>query len=204
MLDDGIKRRNVAVAVSLVVLAVFGFLGFSCSNISTWATALLVIGLLFDGAGALIIVGPELSNLEKFWQDEQKAQLRTNLQQGRNTLFANDSLSPSETGFKQVSETIISRTTQTSVPNKITIGGRLGGGNQVAFVHSNNNDDIGAPQIVDEWLSERIDRLQQQARERMISDGAKVLAVGFTLQLIAVVIQRVGVVRELLLALSPC
>lgn len=158
---------------------------------------LTLIGLLIDGFGAVLLVVPDL---ERPWSLEAKIE---NVEEARETLFTDGSIQQEDTGFWTLAE--VSRK-NLDIPGtlvEIYAGdpGKLGNSAKVEprYVSEGADHKYAKPQpenlpsrtLFDRWIERHIHQLEREYQMRYFRHGARLLVVGFTIQIVAVGVQPV-------------
>lgn len=208
--------RSIAPLLILLGLLVFGItLSLACASISTWITALILVGLLLDGIGAVVIVGPEITNLERRWRSENAQSQIETLLEGKDQLVGEYRLNESDTGISEIGEIVrhyadLSPTRDDDIfltdPVEITFDPY----DETIDIEYEDNGTLAnlgvqiSANRLENLVAKRIESLRAPARTQMIRDGARVLVLGFALQFIGMAIQRLSGLQSFLISNLHC
>lgn len=156
-------------------------------------TVLTILGLVFDAAGALLVIVPEHTVFDAFTRPQERIR---RIDDGRETLFTEGELSPEDDGFDEFEDILNDHLELHGPLIKLVAAdpaGFGGGGNvEVRYEPDGGDAEYAQPKenpsqtLFDRWCERRVRHLERQSEFPFYNWGFRLLFFGFLLQIIAV------------------
>lgn len=199
------------------MFALLGSLLLSCNSIEWWGFYGVLVGLALDLVGAALIVITDISFFDQLWKNEEQIEEAGQLQKAWHRLIGKESVDW-DTADREVLMSAFRTRSDVDVrdcqePDDIYAApsNAIGTGGNVYIRYdsqsTNINEDfdkIGRTDLVNNWIDDRIEELEQTARDYFRGIGLILLLIGFSLQIVGYTIRNIETIATLLSKYSFC